>query len=654
MKRIFTLVTLSSILYTASAQDKPADSGVFLLHKFEQHIGKETYKVTNNKDSKTYEVDFKFVDRGSPVPLKATIKVNPVYEPLELVVKGQTSRFSKVDDAIKMQGGSAAIRVGDSTYTKSIGALTFPVTGYSPATVQMLLLKYWNNHKQPATINTLPFGALQIRKAGTDVLTFEGKPLSFIRYTISGLIWGDEQVWTDAAGNLICILTIDAEGDKTEMMSEPYESLLPELIKRAASYGMEAFAKAAPAQKGSTGVIAIKGGNIIDVLTGTSTPNSVMILKDGKIESIGKSTVPAGAQVIDATGKSIMPGLWDMHAHFEQTEWGPAYLAAGVTTVRDCGNELGFIDAIRDAIDGGKGIGPKILMAGIIDGKGPMSLGIIQADTKEEAIKAVDTYKERGFDQIKVYSSVKPAILKVICDKAHRLGLTVTGHIPNYMSVRTGVDSGMNMVNHIQYVYSIMKRNKDRSIDFNDSVNVKNIKFLLDHKVVIDPTLAVYDLSMRNIKDDITKMEPRFYDLPLPLQTQFKTTGEEPDQAAKLKPITNAFGQIVKKLYDAGVPIVAGTDMGFPGFSVHRELELYVNAGLTPAQALKTATIIPAQVMGLGSKTGSVTVGKNADLIIVDGDPLNSISNTRNVNVVIKGGKVYDPGTLHKLVGFRK
>lgn len=656
MKNLISFILLSFIFCKTQAQDAPADSGVFLLHKFEQHIGKETYKVYNYKDSKKYVVDFKFVDRGSPVPLKATLKVNPVADPIELIVKGNTSRFSVINDSIGIKGNIADMKVSDSAYKKTISGFTFPVTGYSPATVQQVLLQYWNNKKQPASINTLPFGTLQIKNTGVDNLTFEGKPITFKRYTISGLIWGDELVWTDNAGKLICILTIDAEGDKTEMMREQYETLLPELIKRAAGYGMEAFTKAAPAPKVANQTIAITGGTIVDVINGTSTPNGVLLLQNGLITKIGKAgtPIPKGAQVINAAGKTIMPGLWDMHAHFEQTEWGPAYLAAGVTTVRDCANELGFIDAIQKAIDSGKGIGPKILMAGVIDGKGPMSLGIIQADTKEEAIKAVDTYKARGFDQIKVYSSVKPAILKAICDEAHKVGFTVTGHIPNGMNIKAGVDSGMNMVNHIQYVYSILAKNKDRSVNFEDSASVAALKFLKDHNTVIDPTVGVYELAFRNVKDDASKLEPAFNTLPLPLQTQFKTYGVDSATVAKMAPMLSSMKIIVKKLYDAGVPIVAGTDMGFPGYSVARELELYVEAGLTPAQALKTGTITPAEVMGLGKQTGSITTGKNADIIIVDGNPLTNISNVRNVKVVIKGGKVYDPVALHKMVGFSK
>jgi hypothetical protein len=281
-------------------------------------------------------------------------------------------------------------------------------------------------------------------------------------------------------------------------------------------------------------------------------------------------------------------------------------------------------------------------------------LGTVQADTKEEAIKIVDMYKENGFQQIKIYSSVKPAIVKAICDEAHRLGLTVTGHIPNGMTLQQGVDSGMNMVNHMQYVYSIMKRGKDRATIFDDSISIAAVKFIKDHNVVIDPTIGVFELAFRNAKDDITKLEPNYNTLPLPLQALFKNMGEDPAQAAKLQPIIASMKKMVKVLYDAGVPIVAGTDMGFPGYSVDRELELYVEAGLTPLQAIKTATITPATVMSLDKNTGSIEVGKQADLIIVDGDPLKNISEIRKVSVVIKEGRIYDPVALHHMVGFGK
>lgn len=266
----------------------------------------------------------------------------------------------------------------------------------------------------------------------------------------------------------------------------------------------------------------------------------------------------------------------------------------------------------------------------------------------------VRRYKDSGFVQIKIYSSVQPAVAKAICDEAHRLGLTVTGHIPTGMTLEDGVDSGMDMVNHIAYVPRILATNPDRTIIWNDPKTEEGLNFIKEHGVVIDPTLGVYEMMTRNVKNNITTMEPAFNTLPEPLQALFVNTGMEPDSAAKFLPMFRDWEKLVKVLHDRGVPIVAGTDMGFPGYSVDRELELYVDAGLTPLEAIRTATLEPALVMKQTAVSGSLMAGRTADLIIVNGDPLHHIRDIRKVQVVIKDGQVYDPVALHRLAGFSK
>ncbi|BAU53190.1 amidohydrolase family protein [Mucilaginibacter gotjawali] len=658
MKKTLVLVCLAITVLSVKAQEKaPADTGTFFLHKFQQHIGQETYRTTRSGNVVTYNIDFKFVDRGSPVPLNAELAVTPKLEPVRLWIKGRVARSATINDSISIVNGEAIVKVDDSVHKHQLAPLTFPVAGYAPGTVQQVLLQYWKTHHEPAIINTLPNGSVKIKKEGEDTITFNNKKLVLDRFSIAGLIWGNELLWADKNGQLMCLITNDAEADKLEMVRAPYEDLLATFISKAATYSMALFEKAMPKAKTDSKVIAVVGGTLVDVVNSTTITNSVVLIENGVIKKVGKAggvKIPSNAKIIDAKGKTVIPGLWDMHAHFEQAEWGPAYLAVGATTVRDCGNEFDYINSIKKAIDGGKGIGPEILKAGIIDGKGQYALGIIQADTKEEAVKAVDRYYDNGFVQIKIYSSVKPAIVKAICDEAHRLGLTVTGHIPIGMTLQQGVDSGMDMVNHVQYVYSIMKRNKDRSINFDDSTSKAAIQFIKDHHVVIDPTIGVFEMSFRNVKDDITIMEPGFYTLPLPLQALFKDTGQDSTGAAKFKPLYDSMVKITKLLFDAGVTIVAGTDQGFPGYSVDRELELYVQAGLTPMQALQTATITPARVMKLDKVSGSIEAGKHADLAIIDGNPLNNIREIRKVALVIKAGKIYDPGQLHRLVGFSK
>ena len=652
----YSLLCLLAVL-SGHAQSNATDSGSFIIHKFAQPIGREQYFARHSGKTLTYFIDFHYTDRGSPVKLKDSISFNDKGEPTAYRIRGGTSRFSTVNDSVVFEGNTARMKVDDSSYSETVKGFYFPIAGYAPATAQMLLIQYWKRHRFPKKIYTPPFGAVSISEDGSDTFSVQGKTSILTRYHITGLIWGNELLWTDANGRLICLITNDAEGDKQEIVYESYESLLPQFIGKAAIQGMKLFAQQAKPAAATHKKMAIMHAMIIDVVNKITMPDATVLIENGKIQAVGKSSgvqIPADAFVLDAKGKTLLPGLWDMHAHFEQAEWGPAYLAAGVTTVRDCGNEFDYINAIKNSIDGGSGIGPNIIKAGIIDGKGPYALGVIQADTREEAIAAVQRYKDNGFEQIKIYSSVKPAILKIICSEAHRLGLSVTGHIPMGMNLEQAVDSGMDMVNHVQYVYSIMKRDKTTgAIDFSDSANLAVMKFLKTHNVVVDPTLGVFELAFRSVKDNITEIEPDFSSLPDPLKPLFTNTGSSsPQEIERGKIIMKAFMDIVGALNKNGITIVAGTDMGFPGYSVYREMELYVACGLSPMEAIQTATIVPARVMNLSAVRGSVEAGKNADLILVDGNPLENIRNIRKVSMVIKDGKLYDPPALHKMAGF--
>jgi imidazolonepropionase-like amidohydrolase len=660
MKKMLILLLLQSSLSAAM----PQDSVRYFLHKFAQNIGQEVCTRSGVHNDVSYTVRFKFVDRGTPVPLEARLLMTANGEPVSLRVKGNTSRFSRIDDSIVLHRESAWVRVGDSGIEHKIKGPVFPVAGYSPGTVQMVLLQYWRKHGRPERLQLLPAGSISIKATGYDTLANFGSSLVLERTVINGLVWGNELVWTDKAGNLVCLITNDAEGDKLEMMRDKYESQLPELIGRAAAYGMQLFTasmndegKSEAGASGRSGVLAIAGGQLVDVVTGVITPDAVVLMENGRIVRTGARTavaIPEGTKVIHSEGYTILPGLWDMHAHFEQAEWGPAYLAAGVTTVRDCGNEFNYINAVKRAIDEGAGVGPHILKAGIIDGAGPLGLGVIHANTPEEARDLVRRYKDSGFVQIKIYSSVTAPMVKVICDEAHRLGLTVTGHIPEGMNLEQGVDSGMDMINHIVYVGQILARGKDKLVDWNDPRTDSGLNFIKEHGTVIDPTLGVFEMVFRSVKDSITGMEPAFETLPQPLQELFITMGVPPSQAVQFRPYFKDLEKEVKVLFDMGVPVVAGTDMGFPGYSVDRELELYVDAGLTPLEALRTATIVPAKVMKLQDVTGSLLPGRAADIILVEGDPLHHIRDIRRVKMVIKDGKVYDPVQLHKMAGFLK
>jgi len=628
--------------------------GTFILHKFQQPIGKEHYSVIAFGDSLQLNSDFKFNDRGRDVPLHTTLVSHKTGTPNYFLSKGKTSRFSTVDSEVRIiNKDSASIRVDAKTELVKIAPQYFMINGYSPVAIQMQLVKYWKEKGKPSVLQIYPTGKLNIKFSGLDTAYINGSQLILERYFVGGLIWGNEMIWTDQVGHLIALFTNDAEGDKFEAIDEPYVSLLPSLIAKAAHYGILNFQLA---NENSSRSIALLNGTIVDVNSGNLIHKSVILIKDGIIQKIGKAAelrIPPNTQTIDVSGKTILPGLWDMHAHFQQVEWGPAYLAAGVTTIRDCGNEFDFINSVKNVIDNNNGIGPRIIKAGIIDSDGPMAIGIIHSNSEEEARGAVHKYKDAGYEQIKLYSSVKPELIKIIADEAHKLGLTVTGHVPQNISAVEAIKRGQDQINHLQFIYRALVANKRGKLDTADSTAKNVLRLLVEKKVVIDPTLGVYEWDMRPTSQPLDAFEPGVNNITENLKVIFRNFGLPKDEAEKAKTYFENLKEVLLAVHRAGIPIVAGTDMLIPGYSIFRELELYNQAGLTPLEAIQTATIVPASVMKKDMELGSITEGKKADLIILEANPLENISNIRKIKTVIKNGKIYDPKALRVLVDFK-
>ena len=488
---------------------------------------------------------------------------------------------------------------------------------------------------------------------------------------MQGLIWGLETLWMDSNNNLAALVSTDAEFDHFEAVREDYEPALAKFVASAARDEMAALTELSQKLPGRrTGTFAFVGATVIDGTGKPPIPNATVVTADGKIVAVGPSNtikVPAEAQRVDVTGKYIIPGLWDMHAHYEQVEWGPIYLAAGVTTVRDVGNEYDFITQVRDAVNSGKALGPHMLLAGIVDGDGPYALGITRVNSPADAQTWVTRYHDSGFQQIKIYSSVKPDNVKAICTDAHKVGMTVTGHIPIGMNAYEGVDDGMDMINHIHYISDLLLP-KDfdwrkatwperfkvmSSLDVNGEAGRKAVKFFAEHHTVIDPTMALMEMQNRPADVPAETLEPGIARVAPELREQLVSGGVPPQFSAEAKKITQEQLQLIGALHRAGVPIVAGTDQAVPGFSVYHEIELYVQAGFTPMEALQAATIVPARAMKVDGDSGSLEAGKRADLDVLDANPLDDIHNLRSVRSVVANGVLYDPAPLWESVGFK-
>ena len=663
-------VTARPVAFAQDAQSAIVEQGKFTLHKFEQPIGEETYQIRRENDSLVAHIDFKFTDRGSEVPLTTTFRAAQDLTPQSFEIKGRTARTVSIDQSVSIEQGQVHLRTRDKKRDLTVpSGPFFTIVGYAPSTMQMLMLRYWATHGSPSQLPTLPSGSVTIEARDQDNIHIANKEERLDRFSIEGLIWGRETLWFDAQRNLVAAVTTDAEFDHFEAIRDGYESALGDFVSKAGVDEMSALAELSKTIPGShADTLAVVGGTLIDGTGAAPVPDATVVIHNGRIVTIGPRTkvkIPKDAHVVTAKGKFLLPGLWDMHAHFEQVEWGPIYLAAGVTTVRDCGNEFEFITAVRDAIAQGRGLGPRLLLAGIFDGTGPLALGVERIDTTEQARLWVDRYHAAGFQQMKIYSSVKLEELKAVADEAHHLGMTVTGHVPEGLNAFQTIPAGQDQINHIQYVADMMhdpfpkemsrmeRRKAIAELNLDSPEAARAVSFLKEHYTVIDPTIALSELFTATTAKPPASFEPGVEKV-APELAQPLTDVEPPSEHSEL--LSKIFSKdiaIVGALHRAGIPIVAGTDQSVPGHSLHREIELYVQAGFTPMEAIQAATIVPAHVMGLDKELGTIEKGKRGDLIVLTADPLADIHNSRQVEYVITNGTLYHTAELWQSVGFK-
>jgi imidazolonepropionase-like amidohydrolase len=625
----------------------------FRLHWVSRAVGMEHYQVVRQGVDVLTEIDFEFTDRGTSVPLSAELVTAEDYTPSRLTVEGKVARRVAIDLEVEVAQGKARVTDGDVDREVDLPSRYFTVAGYAPITVQMMLLRYWEAHGRPDRLQVFPSSTVTIESRGRDRVQVGDRARLLDRYSIGGLIWGHETVWTDTTGTLVAAVTIDGEGDQFEAIRVGYEEALEWFVARAAEDGLDRLGDLAPGEPLGDRPLALIGGRVITGVGDEPLEDAVVLIRGGRIEAVGSRhevVVPADARVIELDGQTVAPGLWDMHAHLAQVEWGPVYLAAGITTVRDVGNDVDFVRAMRDASASGQGPAPRILVAGVIFGD--------EVSTVDEAKALVRSYHEAGFEQIKIYSFVKPDLVPVITEQAHTLGMSVTGHIPQGMDLFSATEAGMDQINHISFVEAVMVRNSEGD---EDPVPVgpespeggRVIEWLAERRIVVDPTIALYELHGRSIDDPLTSFEPGAARVAPELAGPLEGIGIAPEESgAAREALERRFG-VIKALHEAGVTIVAGTDMAIPGHSLYRELELYVDgAGFTPLEALRAATSDAAAAMGLEDETGTIEVGKRADLIVLDRDPLADIGNIRSVTTVIAAGRIYDSAEMWRLVGF--
>ncbi|MEO7240158.1 MAG: amidohydrolase family protein [Sphingomicrobium sp.] len=408
---------------------------------------------------------------------------------------------------------------------------------------------------------------------------------------------------------------------------------------------------------------------------GRFADDRAVLIENGKIAAIGAGgqvKAPAGVRVIDGRGKTLVPGLWDSHMHIGD-DWNIlANVATGMTSIRSPGTEIARAVDTRQRRAAGTLLMPEAWVSQIVDRKNPLAAqGSETVSSEAEAIAAVHRIKDAGLWGVKFYTSMTPAWIAPAAAEAHKLGMHVHGHIPAGMRPLDAVHAGYDEITHINFVMMqampqdvVDKANTAariegpakyaKDVDLNAAPMRSFIAELARRKTIVDPTLVAFEASFNSDGGTPAAAYAPYMGILSPiLDRSFKAGGHPLVEGYTRDDYRKSFVKLIDlvgALHKAGVPIVAGTD-GY-GIELVRELELYRKAGFTPAQALESATIVPARMVGADARTGSIAVGKEADLLLVDGDVSNDLRALRRVVTVVSDGYVMDGDALRKAAGF--
>jgi hypothetical protein len=418
---------------------------------------------------------------------------------------------------------------------------------------------------------------------------------------------------------------------------------------------------------------------VIDVAGGPSKPDMTVVIRGDRISDIGKAgeiPLPPDATVVDASGKFLIPGLWDMHVHWYNRDSFTLFTANGVTGVRQM---FGGSDLLRwrDQIAKGSLTGPRMIVASpIVDGPQPIWPNSIAVGNEEEGRKAVRKVKQWGADFVKVYALLPRDAYFGIADESKRQGISFVGHVPFAVSAAEASDAGQKSIEHLT---GILIACSDKETDLrNDLVKAKStgarfrgqgvaLETFNDRKAkdLFErfaknqtwqcPTLTLLR-SSAYLGDRSFRNDQRLRYVPRALRERWgrRIAYRNDSDYVNAKKVFQKEVEIVGAMQRAGVPLLAGTDTGnpfcFPGFSLHEELALMVIGGLTPSEALRAATLNPAKFLGLEKTLGSIEPGKIADLVLLDADPLADIRNTQRINAVISNGRLLDRKALNEML----
>ena len=513
----------------------------------------------------------------------------------------------------------------------------------------------------------LPGGTLHLEKGETVAVAGAGGPLKVTRYTLSGIDLTPETMLLDDRGMLFATVS-----PNSIVVRAGYEGEEKRLRSLAADWTTARYTSMEKEVAHDYGApVRIRNVRLFDPKTsGLTAPVSVLV--SGRtiaaIEPIDSPVTP-GEVTIDGAGGTLVAGMYEMHGHIGQ-DIALLNLMAGITTVRDMGNDNAVLATLIKRIDAGEIGGPHIIRSGFIEGKSPFSAnnGIL-VDSQQQAIDAVRWYGARGFWQIKIYNSMNPAWVPAMVVEAHKLGMRVAGHVPAFANADQMIEAGYDEMTHInQFVlgwvigpkedtrtlFRLTALKRLPALDLNEPKVQHTLQLMVDGHKAIDPTLGIHENLLLNRDGKVPPGAVDYIDhMPIGTRRDAMKAWIDTSTPGDDQLYSQAFTKLVdtvRMLHDRGVFIVFGTDTG-GSFTYHRELELYQKAGMTAPEILKRATYDSAKYVGEDQRMGSIDKGKLADFFLIPGDPTKDLKAIKTISMVVKDGVFYYPTEIYPKFG---
>lgn len=661
MRRVTSLILLSL-----------ASGGVFAA-PVEEHFtvvagGNKVGHVIATHDGNRVTIDFDVKNNGRGPTIAETLTLDERGLPTQWTITGATTFGSKVDESFALAGGKAtwkdSLGDGGATVTEPSLYIGQAASPWSMGLYARALLA-----DADGALPALPGGTVRVTPGETLSVT-DGKQAITVRvYAISGLEYAPDFVLLDQDKAMFALISPNSvvvrEGFEGEQVR------LREMAAALSTQRLEAIQAKTAHRYGAP--VRFRNVRVFDPKTlALSAPVSVVV--NGRhISSIQPldSAASPGEVLVEGEGGTLVAGLHEMHAHTGQ-EGALLNIAAGVTTVRDMGNDNEVLDALIQRIEAGTIGGPRVHRSGFIEGKSPFNSNNGKlVESEAQALDAVRWYAARGYGQVKLYNSMRPEWSAAAAKEAHRLGLRVAGHVPAFSNADAMIDAGYDELTHINQIALgwVLSPEEDTrtllrltalkrlaTLDLQSARVQRTLDHIVANKVAVEPTIAIHENLLLNRGGAVPSGAVDYIDnLPVGEQRGARQGWADMSAPGDADAYAAAYAKILdtlRQMRARGVLLIPGTDLG-GSFTFHREMELFAQLGYTPAEVLKLATWDMAAYLGQDQATGSIERGKLADFFLVAGDPTADLKAIKAIRAVVKDGAVYYPSEVYPHFGIK-